>query len=453
MNRLRLCYYGDDFTGSTDALEQLAIAGIRAALFVEPPTPEQLNAYPELDAIGVCGITRSLTSGAMEHELQRVFQSLSQLAPRHIHYKVCSTFDSSPDVGSIGRAIDVAVRELGPRVVPVVVGAPQLGRYCVFGNLFARFGIGSEAEIYRLDRHPAICRHPVTPMLEADLLAHLADQTNRSSTLVDILAVERGFGAIWPIVDGVLGDDQASSEPTIVLFDVLRQEHLIDISRVMEELASRSAPLFSVGSSAIEAGLAAVWNDSHEGVSENDHGSRRSAGPLLVASGSCSPVTMEQIAHAKSQRFAEIATDARALVQAQSDDLTGTLESSLSRVASAIQAGSHVIIHTAETGVASELQESPTVAAARIGTFLGKLVRRTLECCRVGTVCVAGGDTSSYAARALDIESLEMIATLTPGAPLCRARSRDDVIDGTEFIFKGGQVGPPDYFDWLGNRV
>ena len=33
-------------------------------------------------------------------------------------------------------------------------------------------------------------------------------------------------------------------------------------------------------------------------------------------------------------------------------------------------------------------------------------------------LCIAGGDTSSYAARALGIEALEMIAPLTPGAPV-----------------------------------
>jgi uncharacterized protein YgbK (DUF1537 family) len=32
---LRLAFYGDDFTGSTDALEVLAFAGYRAALFLK----------------------------------------------------------------------------------------------------------------------------------------------------------------------------------------------------------------------------------------------------------------------------------------------------------------------------------------------------------------------------------------------------------------------------------
>ena len=39
-SQLRLAFYGDDFTGSTDALEVLAFAGLRCALFLKPPSVE-----------------------------------------------------------------------------------------------------------------------------------------------------------------------------------------------------------------------------------------------------------------------------------------------------------------------------------------------------------------------------------------------------------------------------
>ena len=52
---VRLAFYGDDFTGSTDALEVLAFAGLDCALFLKAPTPETLARFPRLDAIGVGG--------------------------------------------------------------------------------------------------------------------------------------------------------------------------------------------------------------------------------------------------------------------------------------------------------------------------------------------------------------------------------------------------------------
>src|SRR5436309_11054424 len=91
MSRLLLTFYGDDFTGSTDALEQLTLAGIRAALFIEVPTSAQLKKFPNLQAVGVAGMTRSLTPHAMERELKPALKRLKTLGARHVHYKVCST--------------------------------------------------------------------------------------------------------------------------------------------------------------------------------------------------------------------------------------------------------------------------------------------------------------------------------------------------------------------------
>ena len=59
----------------------------------------------------------------------------------------------------------------------MLVAAPPMRRYQVFGNLFAvRAGRRG-----RLDRHPVMARHPVTPMDEADVGRHLSRQTGRRS--------------------------------------------------------------------------------------------------------------------------------------------------------------------------------------------------------------------------------------------------------------------------------
>ncbi len=128
MNKLLLTFYGDDFTGSTDALEQLTLAGVRAALFIEPPTPAQLKRFANLQAIGVAGMTRSMNPAAMEKELRPALNKLKALGAPHVHYKVCSTFDSSPTVGSIGRVIDIATDIFRAPFVPLLVAAPASGK-------------------------------------------------------------------------------------------------------------------------------------------------------------------------------------------------------------------------------------------------------------------------------------------------------------------------------------
>jgi uncharacterized protein YgbK (DUF1537 family) len=68
-------------------------------------------------------------------------------------------------------------------------------------------------------------------------------------------------------------------------------------------------------------------------------------------------------------------------------------------------------------------------------------------------VVVAGGDTSTYAARALGIEALEMITPIVPGAPLCLAHAPGSAVDGLEVNFKGGQLGGDDYFERVSRGV
>lgn len=422
---LWLAYYGDDFTGSTDALEFLARAGLPTALFTAPPTTEQLARRPGLRAVGVAGLTRALAPTAMEAELRPALTALRALGARHAHYKVCSTFDSAPHVGSIGRAIEIGAEIFRGPFVPLLVGAPALGRYCLFGNLFARFGIGSDGGIFRLDRHPAMSRHPVTPADESDLRLHLARQTAKRIGLLDILQVDRPRAEAAAALERLVREGAE-----VVLLDVLRAEQLASLGALIDAHAKAERPLFSVGSSGIEMALGAWWAEQGAVQPKTSWPAPEAAEPLLVASGSRSPVTEKQIAWAVAQGFAEIALDPDAPASV-----------AVAQTLTSLRAGRPAILHTNR-----EPLDAARGASAVLGRQLGEIVREVLAHERVPRVVIAGGDTSGYAARALGIESLEMIAPLAPGAPLCRASAPGSPADGIEINFKGGQVGAENYF-------
>ena len=136
----RVCFYGDDFTGSADALINYHRFGLRTALLLSPgATPELARS---LDVLGVAGVSRSLPVEQMEAEIRPVFEAFRDLHPAAVQYKVCSTFDSSPRIGSIGRACEIATEVFGPRPIPVLPAQPELGRWTAFGNHFARAGDG-----------------------------------------------------------------------------------------------------------------------------------------------------------------------------------------------------------------------------------------------------------------------------------------------------------------------
>jgi len=445
--RLKIAFYGDDFTGSTDALEFLNRSGIKTVLFIEVPTSAQLSRYGDLQAIGVAGMTRAQSPEEMENTLYPAFGALKALNPAHVHYKVCSTFDSSPTVGSIGKAIDIGTEVFGVTTVPLLVAAPILGRYCLFGNLFARMGIGSEGSIYRLDRHPSMRNHPITPAEESDLTLHLAKQTNKKVKLFNILELQNYQQTRQSL---------PSLESDVVLFDALEQEDLKTIGEIVDQQSHEDSIVFSVGSSGIEMALGAHWEEGSM-VNWPVIELKKS---VLVISGSCSAVTSRQIKYALANGFAEILIDTVSLANDIKDaDLLFDkiiLETYVVPVLEFLTQGKSVIIHT------SLGNDDPRVSATDMifkqkgiakgstaklyGSLLGEIAKEVARQTEIQRIIIAGGDTSSYAARAMGIEAVEMISPLTPGAPLCKAYAPGSAIDGLELVFKGGQVGKEDFF-------
>ncbi len=439
-NNLLLAFYGDDFTGSTDALEFLSRAGAKTVLFMKPPSAAQLQRYPGLQAIGVAGRSRALSPQEMEKELRPAFSALHALGAPHVHYKVCSTFDSSPTTGSIGKAMDIGATVFPSEFIPVLGGAPALGRYCVFGNLFARMGIGSNGAMYRLDRHPSMSKHPVTPSDESDLRLHLGRQTKKKIELMDILQLGDIVGAQKTLRTMIAGGGEA------VLLDVLYEEQMVGIGQLMDNYAEKEYPLFSVGSSGIEMALGAWWIKQGRLTAPQLWAVPGKVAPLLVVSGSCSPVTAGQIVWARSQGFIEIELDAAAIVA--DGAVASLLEKYVLQAVPILKQGHSVIIHTGggNTPVKKINGLTEGATAQVLGTALGLVVKAIAEEIRLKRLVIAGGDTSSYAARALGIEAVEMIAPLSPGAPLCRAYAPGSSVDGIEINLKGGQVGSEDYF-------
>ena len=152
------------------------------------------------ELFGVAGESRSRDPEWMAAHLPAIFTRLSELRAGICHYKVCSTFDSSPAFGSIGRALEIGQDVFRTAWVPVVVAAPHLGRYVLFGNLFAAGG----GAIHRIDRHPdhaqpsgdARCRRLICACT-------WRRQTSRQIELLDVLALssdraEKRLDDCWP---------------------------------------------------------------------------------------------------------------------------------------------------------------------------------------------------------------------------------------------------------------
>jgi len=447
-DQLKIAFYGDDITGSTDAMEALVLAGVPTVLFFEPPTAEQVNEqFPDIEAVGLAGMSRTMTTAEMDAALPGAFASLKALGAPLTHYKVCSTFDSSPESGSIGRALDIGAEIFEPAFVPVTVGAPKLKRFVVFGNLFATI----DGETYRIDRHPVMSKHPVTPMDESDLRLHLGQQTDKKIGLLDIRQLEQ------PDLEVDLALQKMVDEGfEAIILDTVDQSHLEKVGRLLSALGQQEQ-CFVVGSSGVEFALTAHLRTKGE-IKAPQH--FLSSGPreqVVAMSGSASPYTASQIRWAFEHGFQGIQLASARLVDPET--VEREREAVIERAVQLIQEGHSVILYTAlgpddpRIGTTKEKAKSLGLAAGRVGEILGTqqgiILREILKMTGLRRAAVAGGDTCGHVLKELSVYVLEFIIPLGLAAPLCRARAHDPAIDGMEIALKGGQLGDIDFFGCL----
>lgn len=409
-----LAFYGDDFTGSGATMEVLAFAGVPTVLFLEPPTREDLARFPGTRAVGLAGDARTRDPDWMRAELPGLFARLRALGAPILHYKLCSTLDSAPHVGAIGTAAEIA---LGPgETALLVVAAPQIGRWQAFGTLFARAG---DAAIHRLDRHPTMACHPVTPMGEADVRRHLSRQTGLRLGLIDLLDLKAGRGLERLAAERAAGG--------IVALDVIDAETLAAAGDLL--WAAKGVLL---GSQGVEYALVAAWTRAGLLPPAPTPRPLRGAERIAVVSGSCSPTTAAQIAAAEAAGFAVLDVDPRA------PDWEATATAALA----ALGDGRSPLVASARGGTLGGTTGGG--AHPDLGAGLGRLLDRLVREAELTRAVIAGGDTSSLGARALGLTALTAEAPIDPGAALLRGHRADG--SGLEIVLKGGQMGRPDFF-------
>jgi uncharacterized protein YgbK (DUF1537 family) len=443
---LLVSWYGDDFTGSAAVMEALSFAGLGAVLFLGIPTAEQLRQFPGVRGIGIAGTARSRSPLWMEDHLPEVFEFLAGLGAGITQYKVCSTFDSSASAGSIGKAIDIAVPILGGQWIPLLPAAPTMGRYQSFGHLYATAPGG----VFRLDRHPVMARHPVTPMDESDVRVHLARQTSRPMGLVDLQSLQTPERASQSLANEVSGGAE------VIALDAVDDRTLEAAGRLIWE--NRGERIFTVGSQGIEYALVRHWQEAGLIETVAEPGATSPAARMAVVSGSVSQITKSQIDWALDHGFEGIAFQVEA-VAGQQSDIDQAIENAVAASLRAIQAGRDPLVFTARG------PDDPAFAACRaaianagleqeegsrrLGRALGRVLDGILRRSGIRRAVISGGDTSGFAMEQLGVYALTALAPTIPGAALFNAHASDPVHDGLQIALKGGQMGTTDFFSWV----
>lgn len=436
-----LAWYGDDFTGAAAVLDVLAFAGVPGALFLRRPTKDEQTSIGPLAAIGLAGTARAESPDWMREHLPPVFDWLATCNAALTHYKICSTLDSSPLCGSIGCAADLAQARFAGAGIPCLVAAPWMGRWQAFGQLFAR---GPDGSIHRLDRHPVMSRHPVTPMHEADVAKHLAAQT--------ALGVAPLMQAGSPSHLGERFDALLADGAGIVCLDAADDAALQPLGELLWSRRDRSP--FVLGSQGVQRALVDHWR-AYGLLPPEPSPPPPHAALTLGLSGSVSQTTAGQIAAAERAGWRLHRLD---VVSLASDRSTADAGLALAEAAAvdALAQGQCPLLYTARgpddgsvpalTALARRSGEPIAVLQRRVGDALGTLLHRVLATGVARRAVIAGGDSSGRSLTALDALALRDPLPVSPGLSMYRLVASGP-FDDVHIALKGGQMGDEDCFE------
>ena len=405
----------DDFTGATDLASMLVRQGMATVQLIGVPAAE----IDTGDAQAVVVALKSRTIPAAE----AIDQSLKALAwlqakgARQILFKYCSTFDST-DQGNIGPVSEALLDALGADFTIACPALPENGRSIYMGHLFVGERLLSDTHM----RH-----HPLTPMIDSNLVAVLGRQSRAPVGLVPYPVVQRGPEAIRERFAELrrAGVRQA-------IADAASDRHLVDLGTAAADLA------LITGGSGIAMGLPA--NFRRAGLLAGPGQADRLptvGGHAAVLAGSCSAATLEQI-----ERFAAsgpvLALDPLALVESGEE-----VQRAIAWAEERLGEAPLLIRSSAPPEEVARVQEA--AGRERIGAVIEAAMARIAVALverGVRRLVVAGGETSGAVVAALGVRALRIGPPIDPGVPWTVSLDEPHLA----LALKSGNFGAPDFF-------
>ena len=414
---MRIGAIGDDFTGSSDLALMLAGSGgtgLRTVQYVGVPN---VSADAGVEAGVVALKSRSIPPAEAVRQSLAALSWLQEQGANTILFKICSTFDSTPEgnIGPVAEALIEAMRTKAP--VIVCPAFPATGRSVYRGHLF----VGD-----RLLNESGLEHHPLNPMTDPDLARWLERQTKGEVGRVTYSALLKGVDAVH---EALMAERDAGRQ--LVICDAVTDDDLRMLGQVMVE---GGFPLAVCGSG-LAIGLPELLGAS--GKSSDWHGVE---GPAVALSGSCSKATRNQIAthEAANQPIRRIDIDAAI---EGSLDVSALAEWSLDAAKSDTVPLLLTSDDPAEVQAVQKRHGRERSAHAIEGVFA--TLARELVKHGARRIVSAGGETSGAVVEALGAKALEIGPMIDPGVPAVATNTKDVRI---ALALKSGNFGAPDFF-------
>ncbi len=416
MTPLKLGCVADDFTGATDLANNLVRAGMRVVQTIGVPS----GPVGDVDCVVVALKSRTApVAEAVEQSLQAARWLQAQGAPQ-IYFKVCSTFDSTPQ-GNIGPVAEALLQHLGADFCLVTPAFPENGRTVFKGHLFVGDLLLSDSPM----RH-----HPLTPMTDANLVRVMQAQLRSGQAgLVDHRTVSRGAAAVRDRIAAL-----RTAGVTCGIADAVTDDDLRVLAAATQDLK------LVVAGSGLAIGIPALHGLQPSAAAAQLPASQ---GLRAIVSGSCSAATNAQVADFTARGGAAFALDPLRLAAGQ--DLAAE---ALDWARTRLSQGPVLVYATAAPDAvkAVQAQLGADKAGALVEAALARVAQGLVQA-GVGQLLVAGGETSGACVQALGVTQLRIGPQIDPGVPWCHAQLPPSLGgQGLHLALKSGNFGAVDFF-------
>ncbi len=423
---MRFGIIGDDDTGSSDAASMLTACGVRTALVTKIEESEKRQAELKgFDAIVVGTQARSVAPATAKKRTRRALEFLDTFRPDMVQIKYCSTFDSTPK-GNIGPTIDVAMEASKAAATIVCPALPVNGRTVYMGHLFVGQTLLSESPLRN---------HPLNPMTDSNIVRWLQHQTKAPVALVPASVIQQGASKTSRYMEKLIQDGVR-----YLVTDAVTQSDLKVLAKCVKDW-----PLISGGSGI----TAEIGPHLFPKAKPLDYSEKIDALPegMLVVSGSQSPATAAQNAHAADCGFAILPVDPYAVLDGKfnASGLLKTARTHLGEGRSVLirsGSGSKKDTSTAVQEYGREKGLSTTQVGRKIEQTLGRIAKQLVDSGSVGRLVVSGGETSGHVCKTLGISAFEVGLPIDPGVPYCFPIGQPEIM----VVLKSGNFGGPDFY-------
>ena len=406
----------DDFTGATDLANTLVKSGLRTVQLIG--IPEVGADIPDADALVIALKSRSIPAKEAVEASVKALKWLKNQGARQFFFKYCSTFDSTVD-GNIGPVIDNLMKTLGEKFTISCPAFPDTGRTVFQGHLFVNEVLLSESSMRE---------HPLNPMTDSNLIRFLSLQTINTVGLLPYSYIIKGSDYIATEMKNL-----KSAGVNIAIVDALTNKQLIKIGA-----ACKSLKLIT-GGSGVAIGLANNFRaGSGTKLAKIADKLPSISGPEAVISGSCSQMTLAQVAfmskiHPFFQFDALDLANGRVIVSDVVEWATPHINRNQSFLISASASPNRVIEAQKQLGI----NKAGKLIEDTLADIIYRLFKQGLR-----RLVVAGGETSGAIVQALLVKGLLIGSEIAPGVP-CTVTLGDTPMALT---LKSGNFGGEDFF-------